>query len=81
MIMKSFVRLKTIYFLMEILQQYFRECVMHVKDYLIIHMIVQVYIMFQIEKNLLSNLLFQLLKNVSLYPEVKLKKQDIHLGN
>jgi hypothetical protein len=66
---------------METLQQYSPECVMHVKECHIIPMIALVSTMFQIEKNLLSNFLFPLLKNGSLYLEVKLKKLDIHLEN
>lgn len=79
--MKYSVRLKIIYHIMEMKQQYSRGNVMHVKVFHIIPINVQLFIMYQIEKKLLNNIQYHQINKGNIYLEENRKHVDIHKKN
>lgn len=79
--MKYSVRLKIIYHIMEMKQQYSRGNVMHVKVFHIIPINVQLFIMYQIEKKLLNNIQYHQINKGNIYLEENRKHIDIHKKN
>lgn len=62
---------------MEMKQQYSHGNVMHVKVFHIIHINVQLFIMYQIEKKLLNNIQYHQIKKENIYREENRKLIDI----